>query len=73
MMPIQLTESQQQALQEEQAAAPRVVDPRTNSTYVLISEKEYEAIREILEEERQQRAIHAVGLRNAAGRMDETP
>jgi hypothetical protein len=64
-MPIQLTESQQQALQQEQTATPRVVDPRTNTTYVLISEREYEAIREILEEERQQRAIHAIGMRNA--------
>jgi hypothetical protein len=72
-MSIQLTEAQQQALQQEQSTIVRVVDPRTNTTYVLLSEKEYESIRAILEDERQQRAIHAVGLRNAAGRMDEAP
>lgn len=73
MMPIQLTESQQRELQAEPSAVPLVIDPGTNTTYVLISQKEYEAIREILEEERRQRIIHAVGLRNAAGRMEEAP
>jgi hypothetical protein len=34
---------------------------------------EYEAVREVLEDEQRQRAIGAVALRNAAGRMNEEP
>jgi hypothetical protein len=47
----------------------RVIDPRTNTAYVLVPEADYEIVREILEDKRQQRAIHAVGLSNAAGRI----
>lgn len=72
-MSIELTAQQQQALDALREAVPRVVDPRTNATYVLVPEEEYQAICEILEEERQQQAIHAVALRNAAGRMNEAP
>ena len=71
-MSIQLT-PQQQALDAQKDGPPRVIDPRTNTTYVLIPEMDYEAVRELLEDERRQQAIHAVALRNAAGRMDEAP
>ena len=40
-----------------EAEPPQVVDPRTNEAYVLISLTEYEAVREIVEDERRQRAI----------------
>ena len=66
---IQLTPQQQQALDTEGEELPRVIDPRTNAAYVLIPEGDYEAVREILEDERRQRAIRAVALRNAAGRV----
>jgi hypothetical protein len=72
-MTIQLTEQQQRALDSTEAAPPQVVDPRTNAAYVLIPADEYETVREILEDERRQRAIHAVALRNAVGRMNEAP
>jgi len=72
-MSIELTPQQQQALDIQEGAPPRVVDPRTHITYVLIPEVDYEAIRELLEDERRQQAIHAVALRNAAGRIDEAP
>jgi len=68
-----LTPQQPQALDTQESAPPRVVDPRTHITYVLVPEVDYEAIRELLEDERRQQAIHAVALRNAAGRMDEAP
>ena len=71
-MSIQLT-PQQQALDAQKDGPPRVIDPRTNTTYVLIPEMDYEAVRELLEDERRQQAIHAVALRNADGRMDEAP
>ncbi len=72
-MSIQLTPQQQQALDTQKDGPPRVIDPRTNTTYILVPEMDYEAVRELLEDERRQQAIHAVALRNAAGRMNETP
>jgi hypothetical protein len=52
---------------------PRVVDPRNNASYVLVSEAEYETVRDVLEDERRQRGIRRVALRNAIGRMGEMP
>ncbi len=72
-MSIQLTPQQQQALDTQTGGPPRVIDPRTNTTYILVPEMDYEAVRELLEDERRQQAIHAVALRNAAGRMNEAP
>ena len=73
-MNLQLTPQQQQALDAQGAGQPpRVIDPRTNVAYVLLPEADYEAVREVIEDEQRQRAIRAVGLRNAAGRMDDVP
>ena len=72
-MSIQLTPRQQQALDTQEDGPPRVIDPRTNTSYILVREVDYESIRELLEDERRQQAIHAVALRNAAGRIDDTP
>jgi hypothetical protein len=72
-MAIRLTEQQQRALDSREAEPPQVVDPRTNEAYVLIPRTEYEAVREIVEDERRQRAIRAIGLRNAGRRADEAP
>jgi hypothetical protein len=72
-MAIRLTEQQQRALDTADAEPPQVLDPRTNEAYVLIPLTEYEAVREIVEDERRQRAIRAVALRNAGRRADEAP
>lgn len=72
-MAIRLTEQQQRALDSTEAEPPQVVDPRTNAAYVLIPLTEYEAVREIVEDERRQQAIRVVGLRNAGRRVDEAP
>lgn len=72
-MSIQLTPQQQQALDTREDGPPRVIDPRTNTAYILVPEVDYEAVRQLLEDERRQQAIHAVALRNAAGRMNEFP
>lgn len=68
-MSIELTEQQQQALEAQAEAPPRVIDPRSNVAYYLVPAPDYEAVRDLLEEERRQKAIRAVGLRNAVGRM----
>lgn len=72
-MTIELTEQQQQALDSDGETPPRVIDPRTNATYVLISEFDYEGICEALEDDCQQRAFRATGLRNGIGRIGEEP
>lgn len=72
-MTIQLTHQQQEALDQSLGSIPRIIDPRTNKAYVLLSEVDYEPIREILEDDRKQRAIRAVALQNAIGRMDDAP
>jgi PHD/YefM family antitoxin component YafN of YafNO toxin-antitoxin module len=72
-MAIPLTKEQQQALDTAGATPPQVVDPRTSAAYVLIPAEDYEAVREALVEERRQKAIRKMALRNAAGRMQEAP
>jgi len=58
-MSITLTPDQQQALDNEERRPQRVVDPRTDTAYVLVPEDEYEAMREILEDERREQLFHA--------------
>jgi len=72
-MSIQLTPQQQKVLDSQEDNPPRVIDPRTDTSYILLREADYESIRELLEDDRRQQAIHAVALRNAAGRIDDTP
>ena len=49
-MSIELTPQQQQALDTQEESPPRIIDPRTNTTYILVPEVDYESIRELLEE-----------------------
>lgn len=72
-MSILLTEQQQQALDANEDQPARVLDPRTDAAYVLVPLTEYEAVRDVLEDERSQRGLRAVAMRNAARRMDEAP
>jgi hypothetical protein len=73
LMSIELTEQQQQTLHAFGKTPVRVIDPRTSNAYMFIQAAEYEAVREVLEDERQQRAIRAVEPRNAAGRLGDQP
>ena len=70
---IELTPEQQRALDNHGKAPQHVIDPRTHVSYVLVPEAEYEAMRELLDDDRREHAIHAMALRNAAGRLDEIP
>ena len=72
-MTIELTPQQLRVLDGGEPGVPRVVDPRNNASYVLVSETEYETVRDILEDERRQRGIRRVALRNAIGRMGDMP
>jgi hypothetical protein len=72
-MSIELTTQQQQVLDTHAEIPPRVIDPRSNATYYLVAATDYEAVRELLEEERQHKTIRAIGLRNAGRRAEEAP
>jgi PHD/YefM family antitoxin component YafN of YafNO toxin-antitoxin module len=72
-MSIELTEQQRRILDEVRGEPPRVIVPRTSDAYILVPAADYEAIRESLEEERRQKALRAVGRRNAIGRIGEAP
>jgi hypothetical protein len=71
-MSIQLTPQQLQAL-DEHGVKSRIIDPRTKAVYVLVPEADYENVRELLDEDRQRRAICEIAVRNAVGRTEETP
>jgi hypothetical protein len=43
---IELTEQQAQALEKPEASPPRLVNPRTNETFVLLRVEEYECLKE---------------------------
>src|SRR5262245_36629215 len=43
---IELTEQQAQALENAEATPPRVVNPRTKETFVLLRVEEYERLKE---------------------------
>ncbi len=62
---IELTEEQRKELK---ADLPRVLDPHTKKTYVLVSEEAFERMQALLAPERlprteQQALLHAAGLR----------
>lgn len=62
---IELTEQQRAELNVD---LPRVLDPQTKKTYVLVSEEVFERIQSLLAPERltraeQQALLHAAGLR----------
>lgn len=68
-MSIELTPKQQDTLDHCNEGPQRVVDPRTRTAYVLVPENEYHAMRELLDEERREKAVHEVALKNAALRL----
>ena len=72
-MSIELTEQQAAELMDPKDSPPRVFNRQTSEVFVLVPESDYESIREMLEEERQQRIIHAMFMRNAALRAEEEP
>ena len=63
-MSIELTPEQQHALDNQVSSPQRVVDPRTDTAYVLVPEGEYEATRELLEDERREQVIQVLGSRD---------
>jgi len=72
-MELQLTEPQQHALDASGNSPAQIIDPRTNTAYVLIPAVEYETVKEIIEDEQRQRAIRKTALTNAMGRMEDRP
>ena len=70
-MTIHLTDAQAQSLRQDNTSPLSVIDPQTNALWYLVSASDYETVREILEDERKQKAIRKVGIRNAGARLGE--
>jgi hypothetical protein len=70
---LELTEAQRRSVLEGEAV--RLALPEMGEEVVLLRADAYEEIREILEDERQRRAIAKVALQNVARRLldDEEP
>jgi Fe2+ or Zn2+ uptake regulation protein len=72
-MSINLSQEQQQAIDQAPEHLLRVTDPRTSIAYVLMPAEQYQSIRDVLEDERLQRSIRRVAACNAAARAGEEP
>ena len=70
-MSIALTPEQQQAIDTSPEHLLHLTDPRTSAAYILMPADQYENIRDVLEDERLQKAVRRVSLRNAAARARE--
>lgn len=66
-----LSPEQQQALDQSADHLLHVTDPRTSAAYVLIPVEQYETVCEVLDDERTQKAVHAVAMRNAVARASK--
>jgi PHD/YefM family antitoxin component YafN of YafNO toxin-antitoxin module len=66
-----LTPDQRQAIQQAGERPVEITDPDTNAAYYLVPADQFREMMELLEEERQRRAIARKALRNAAARMEE--
>jgi len=70
-MSIELTEEQRQAVINGEAV--RIAAPEVGGDVVLLRAEQFESIRELLEDERQQKAFREAGLRSALRWMKENP
>ncbi len=70
-MTIELTDEQQQAVRQGHAICVSVPDMGGN--IVLMPAEKYETLRELEEDEQQQRAFRDAGLRSAVKWMKENP
>jgi hypothetical protein len=72
-MSVALSQEQQQAIDQSPEHLLCLTDPRTSAAYVLMPAAQYESVRDVLEDERLQRTVRQVALRNAAARAGEEP
>lgn len=70
-MTLQLTPQQQQAIDSQHGEPLVIVDPRSDTPYYLVPAIDYESVREILDDERTQRAIREAAIRTAGKRLQE--
>ena len=72
-MSIALSQEQQQAIDQSPEHLLRLTDPRTSAAYVLMPADQYESVCDMLEDERLQRTVGGVAMRNAVARAGEAP
>jgi len=64
-MTIELTQQQQQAIDNAGDEPVSVIDPRTKTEYIMVPAVDYDSVREALEDDRIQRAIRSTAHTNA--------
>jgi len=72
-MTFELTEQQQQVLDAAPRELLRVIDPRTNKVYMLLTVEEYASLRELQEDQREQQAVLSYSMKQAAAVARENP
>ncbi|MBL8797499.1 MAG: hypothetical protein JNM56_26600 [Planctomycetia bacterium] len=70
-MSIELTEAQRQAVRQGEAV--RLSAPEVGGEVVLLRAEEYDSIRELLDDEKQQRAFREAGVRSAVRWLKDNP
>jgi hypothetical protein len=70
-MSIVLSQELQHAIDESPAHLLQLTDPRTSIAYILMPADQYESVRDVLEDERQQRSIRRTAAHNAPARAEE--
>ena len=68
---IELTQEQQQAIRNGEPV--RISHPELGREVVLLSAETYEEIRELLEDERRQKAFRQAGMKSASRWMKDNP
>jgi PHD/YefM family antitoxin component YafN of YafNO toxin-antitoxin module len=70
---IRLTDEQIRELEQSGEAPIRVLDPQTDRRFVLVSESEFEQIREYLRDDHDQRALAAEAWRSMSRLLKNEP
>ena len=69
-MPIVFTKEQQDQLDREAGRPPAVQDPRSNRSYVLVPEDQYQQMLQAIDDDSEQRGLRRAAARNLAKRLE---
>jgi len=70
---IELTEQQIQAMENPEVSPPRVVNPRTKETFVLLRDDEYERLTSLISSARQRRSPSSDAAKRQASASPPIP
>jgi len=70
---VQLTEEQASAVHAADGQPVPVIDPQSQETYFIVTARDCDLLRELIEEERVVAAFATASARNAIARLQEEP